>query len=127
MSDAATDLGRMPEWDLNDLYPGTKSPELTSGLVKAASDAEKFKKDWQGKLEEIAAGEGGGQKLADIIKSYEAMGDLIGRIGSYAGLLYAGNNEDPVTAKFYGDTQEKLTNIYNNLLFFELEFNRIER
>ncbi len=127
MSDAAKiDLGQMPEWNLSDLYPGTKSPELKDDLEKAARDAVKFQQDWQGKLEEIAAGEQGGQKLADIIKGYEAMGDLIGRIGSYAGLLYAGNNEDPDTAKFYGDTQEKLTNIYNSLLFFELEFNRID-
>ncbi|MCP4936757.1 MAG: M3 family oligoendopeptidase [bacterium] len=116
----------MPEWDLSDLYPGTKSPELTGDLEKAASDAISFQEDWQGKLEEIAAGFEGGEKLAQVIAIYEAMGDLIGRIGSYAGLLYAGNNEDPETAKFYGDTQEKLTNIYNSLLFFELEFNRID-
>ena len=125
-SDRKIDLGEMPEWNLNDLYPGTKSPELTGDLEKAARDAIAFQADWQGKLEEIASGSEGGVKLAEIIASYEAMGDLIGRIGSYAGLLYAGNNEDPETAKFYGDTQEKLTNIYNSLLFFELEFNRIE-
>ena len=127
MSDAAKiDLGQMPEWNLSDLYPGTKSPELVGDLEKAAIDAIKFQEDWQGKLEEIASREGGGIKLAGVIGEYEALGDLIGRIGSYAGLLYAGNNEDPDTAKFYGDTQEKLTNIYNSLLFFELEFNRIE-
>ena len=127
MSDAATiDLGEMPEWNLSDLYPGTKSNELLGDLEKAASDAIKFQADWQGKLQDIAASEGGGKKLASVIGEYEALGDLIGRIGSYSGLLYAGNNEDPETAKFYGDTQEKLTNIYNSLLFFELEFNRID-
>jgi oligoendopeptidase F len=127
MSDAAkAELGKMPEWNLNDLYPGTKSPELTSDLEKAASEAIAFQTDWQGKLEEIASGDEGGKKLAEIIQSYETMADRIGRIGSYSGLLYAGNNEDPETAKFYGDTQEKLTDIYNSLLFFELEFNRID-
>ncbi len=120
------DLGQMPEWNLKDLYPGTKSAELTRDLEKAARDAVSFQEDWQGRLQELTAGEEGGAKLAAIIRKYEAMGDLIGRIGSYAGLLYAGNNEDPETAKFYGDTQEKLTNIYNSLLFFELEFNRID-
>ena len=123
---AKSDLGQMPEWDLNDLYPGTKSTELTGDLKKAARGAEQFQKDWQGRLQEIATGEKGGEKLAGVIRTYEELGDLIGRIGSYAGLLYAANNEDPETAKFYGDTNEKLTNIYNNLLFFELEFNRID-
>ncbi len=131
MSEEATtgeklDLGEMPEWDLNDLYPGTKSAELARDFERAKSDAERFQADWQGKLEEVASGKEGGKTLAQIIGSYEDMGDLIGRIGSYAGLLYAGNNEDPETAKFYGDTNEKLTNIYNSLLFFELEFNRID-
>ncbi len=125
-SEQSIELGQMPEWDLNDLYPGTKSQELSDDLARAASDARQFQKDWQGQLEEVASSDEGGKKLAGIIKSYEVMGDLIGRIGSYAGLLYAGNNEDPETAKFYGDTQEKLTNIYNSLLFFELEFNRID-
>jgi oligoendopeptidase F len=127
MSDAAkVELGQMPEWNLSDLYPGTKSPELIGDFEKAASDAVLFQKNWQGKLQEIASEKGGGEKLAKIVRSYEALGEIIGRIGSYAGLLYAGNNEDPETAKFYGDTQEKLTNIYNSLLFFELEFNRID-
>lgn len=127
MSDAEKiDLGAMPEWNLKDLYPGTKSAELISDLERAATEAEAFQKAWQGKLEDIASGDEGGAKLADIVRSYEALGDLIGRIGSYAGLLYAANNEDPETAKFYGDTQEKLTNIFNSLLFFELEFNRID-
>ncbi len=52
--------------------------------------------------------------------------DLIGRLGSYAGLLYAANTADPARAKFYGDMQEKLTAITTDLLFFELELNQID-
>ena len=45
---------------------------------------------------------------------------------SYASLLYAGDTSDPARAKFYGDAQEKVTDIAGELLFFELELNRLD-
>ena len=52
--------------------------------------------------------------------------DLIGRLMSYAGLVYSGETTDPQRAKFYGDTQERLTAASSDLLFFTLELNRID-
>mgnify|MGYP006943410111 CR=1 FL=1 len=45
---------------------------------------------------------------------------------SYAGLLYSGDTTDPARAKFYGDVQEKITNASAQLLFFQLELNRLD-
>ena len=50
----------------------------------------------------------------------------MGRLGSYAGLLHAGNTVDPARTKFYGDVQERLTAASTHLLFFSLELNRID-
>ena len=50
----------------------------------------------------------------------------LGRIASYASLLYAGNSTDPVRAKFYGDINERLTAASIHLLFFTLELNRVD-
>jgi oligoendopeptidase F len=52
--------------------------------------------------------------------------DLLGRLMSYAGLVYAGNTTDPKRAKFYGDVQERMTAASSHLLFFTLELNRID-
>ncbi len=52
--------------------------------------------------------------------------DRLGRVGSYASLVYAGNSTDPVRAKFYGDVQERLTAASLHLLFFTLELNRVD-
>ena len=38
---------------------------------------------------------------------------------------YAGDTTDPARAKFYGDAQERVTEIASDLLFFELELNRL--
>ncbi len=50
----------------------------------------------------------------------------MGKLGSYAALLYSANQADPVRAKFYGDVSEKLTQISTDLIFFELELNQID-
>ena len=50
----------------------------------------------------------------------------MGRIASYASLLYAGDTSDVARAKFYGDAQEKVTALAGELLFFELELNRLD-
>ena len=65
-------------------------------------------------------------RLAEAIAAYESLSDTIGRLGSYAGLLYAADTSDPENAKFYGDIQEKLTAITTDLIFFELELNKID-
>ncbi|HRY05584.1 MAG TPA: M3 family oligoendopeptidase [Hyphomicrobiaceae bacterium] len=122
-SAASVDLGIMPEWDLSDLYGSPDAPEVKRDLDTAAADAKALKETYQGRLVEIG---GDGAKLAQAVKSYEALSDLLGKLGSYAGLLYAANQSDPTRAKFYGDVSEKLTAISSDLLFFELELNQIE-
>jgi oligoendopeptidase F len=117
-------LGEMPEWDLSDLYASPDSAELKKDLELIENEAAAFQQNYQGKLAHLAAK--GGKALAETVRTYEALSDRIGRIGSYAGLLYAADTSDPGTAKFYGDIQEKLTTITTRLLFFGLEFNRID-
>jgi len=125
-SASAEGIGDMPEWNLGDLYPGPDSSELITGLEQADARSASFQKTYQGKLDEMACSEAGGAALAQSLRELEDLQDLIGRIASYAGLLYAGNTADPARAKFYGDIQEKLTGITTQLLFYSLEFNRLE-
>ncbi len=114
----------MPEWQLSDLYPGAESPELARDLEAGSAGARGLKAHCQGKLAELAATDPKG--LAATIRSYEKLQDMLGRIGSFAGLLYYGDTANPVNAKFFGDMQERLTNIGTDMLFFTLELNRID-
>jgi oligoendopeptidase F len=121
----AAELGDMPAWELADLYPSATSPELTRDLQRATENSETFAARYQGKLAELAATKGAAGLYASI-KEYEALQDTIGRIGSFAYLNYVTKTDDPARAKFFGDMQDKLTNIGSKLLFFGLELNRIE-
>lgn len=121
----AAELGNLPEWNLADLYVGMDAPELKRDIAKAATDATSFESRWKGTLAaEAARGDGG--RLGEALAAYEALEELIGRIVSYAGLVYAGNTTDPQRAKLYGDIQEKMTDASAHLLFFALELNLID-
>ncbi len=124
--DAAKDagggaLGNLPEWNLDDLYPGMDSEELRADLARARAEAASFAADHEGKLAGLT-----GAQMAEAVRRYEALQQVLGRIMSYAGLLYYQNTSDPQRAKFMGDMQQEVTEITNPLVFFTLELNRIE-
>ena len=123
---ASPKLGALPEWNLNDLYPGPDSPQLKWDLENAETRCVAFEADFKGKLAALAAGPEAGKALGAAVKRYEALDDTLGRIMSYASLRYAGDTADPAVAKFYGDMQERITAASLHLLFFTLELNRID-
>jgi oligoendopeptidase F len=118
-----TDLGPMPVWNLADLYPGPRSEEIEADLSKAADEAKRIKNGYEGRLAALAKA---GAPFADAIAAYEALSDTLGKLGAYAGLLYASDRSNPEHARFYGNIQEQLTAITTDLLFFELEINRMD-
>src|SRR5436309_12492066 len=122
----ASKTGKLPEWDLADLYSGIDAPEVAQDLAKMDADCVAFETDYKGKLAEFAARDDGGGWLAEAVRRYEAIDDLAGRLGSYAGLVHAGDSVDPAISKFYGDVSERLTAASVHLLFFALELNRID-
>ena len=117
-------LGALPEWNLADLYEAIDSPKVKLDLEKGDAECAKFEADYKGRLEELARNEPAA--LAEALKRYEAIEDLLGRVISYASLVYAGNTVDPARTKFYGDVQERITAASLHLLFFTLELNRID-
>ena len=118
-------LGRLPEWDLRDLYPAIDSPELKRDLEATEKQSAEFEKTYKGKLAGLAA-EPGAVGFVEAVKAYEKLGDVLGRIGSYSGLLHATDSTNPQYSKFYGDMSERITGAYSHLLFFDLEINRID-
>ena len=125
-SPAPPDLGALPEWRLQDLYEGMDSPRFAADLERAEGQAKLFAEAYRGKLAELAGRPDAGETLAVAVKAYELLQDLIGRIMAYASLLYASDTSNPAIAKFYGDAQERVTALAGDLLFFELELNRLD-
>ena len=118
---ASPALGHLPEWNLADLYASPEAPEFADDMKKGEALSMAFADKYRGKLASLS-----GAELAQALKDYEAISDVLGRTGSYAQLYYVGDTTDPKRGQFYGNVSAKLTEISTLLLFFELELNRIE-
>jgi oligoendopeptidase F len=122
----AQKLGALPEWNLTDLYAAMDAPEIKRDLDRGETECIEFEKAYKGRLADIASSPDAGRTLGEAVRRYEAIEDVLGRLISYAGLLYAGNTTDPAIAKFYGDMQERITAASLHLLFFTLDLNRLD-
>ena len=114
-------FGDLPEWDLRDLYPAPDAPEFSQDLAwldKATAD---FAAAYEGKLGGLdAAG------MLVCVRAYEAIDVTAGRIMSYAGLRYYQNTMDSDRAKFMADAEGRVTEATTAMVFFTLEFNRLD-
>jgi oligoendopeptidase F len=122
----APDLGALPEWRLQDLYESMESPRFAADLERAEQEAKLFAEAYRGEIADLAGEPHAGETLAVAVKAYESLQDLTGRIMSYASLLYASDTSNPAIGKFYGDAQERVTALAGDVLFFELELNRLD-
>jgi oligoendopeptidase F len=119
-------LGTLPRWNLGDLYDGIDDPQVKRDLDRADAESMGFEQAYKGQLAAIAERPDAGTTLAEAVRRYEKLDDLVGRLGSYAGLVHAENTLDPARAKFFGDVQERITAASTHLLFFVLELNRVD-
>ena len=114
-------FGKLPDWDLSDLYPSTDGPDFArdmAWLQKACAD---FATAYEGKLAGLDAA-----AMLDCVLTYEQIDIVAGRIMSFAGLRYYQNTMDSDRAKFMADAQDKITDFTTPLVFFSLEFNRLD-
>jgi oligoendopeptidase F len=118
---AAGALGPLPQWDLNDLYPGRDSAELKRDLERGEGEAAAFRRQYEGKLANLS-----GAALGGAIAAYERLQDTLGRIMSYASLVYAGDMSDAENGRFFQNMQERVNAVSTVLLFFTLEINRLD-
>ena len=114
-------FGDLPEWDLSDLYASEDAAELQADLTWLKQSCIDFSNDYEGKLAQLNADE-----MLKAVERYEAIDIIAGRIMSFAGLRYYQLTSDPERAKFMSDMQDKLTEHTTKLVFYGLEFNRLE-
>ncbi|MGR3640865.1 M3 family oligoendopeptidase [Alterinioella nitratireducens] len=115
------DLGDLPEWDLSDLYTSPDAPEIARDRDWLMTECANFATDYEGKLADLRADD-----ILACVQRYEKIDMIAGRLMSFAGLRYYQHTTDPARTKFMSDMQEAITTATTPLVFFSLEFNRIE-
>lgn len=120
-SSGSSELGQLPDWNLNDLYTATDAKELIRDLNWLEKECNEFAKSYEGKLHTLSD-----KEMLNCIVRNEKISSISGRIISYAGLLYYQKTTDADRAKFLSDMQEKITVFTTKLVFFSLEINSLE-
>ena len=104
------------QWKLEDLYKNDK--ELDKSVKKIEKEAKNFQKNYKGNLKQLTP-----KEFIEVLKQYENILNQISRAATYAFLKFAKNSDN---GGFYAKYSQKFTDIQEYLLFFELEFNKLD-
>jgi oligoendopeptidase F len=121
MNYAGNTAETLPAWDLSDLYPGPDSDAVAADFRTAEEEARGFASEYAGKLASLP-----GRDVAEAIARYERIEETLGRLISYAQLLFSGDSTNAENGRFYQTANERVTAISSGLIFFTLELNRLD-
>ncbi len=103
-------------WDLDELVDA-RGPVGVGELLDEAEQRAQKVEEHRGRIGALGATE-----LASVMHEIGAVGELVGRAGSYAGLRFAVDTTDPERGALLAMVEEGSTAIGNSLLFVELEW-----
>ncbi len=118
MSDDTTLTGaEQVAWDLGDLYGGADDPHLTGDLDEADARAAGLRKQYYGRIAELSP-----DQLRSMLQEYEAISELVSKVGSYAYLLWSADTRDPARGALMQRATERESRLSQELVFVELEW-----
>ncbi|MDC3156230.1 M3 family oligoendopeptidase [Pelagibacteraceae bacterium] len=113
-------LGKLPVWNLKDLYESPKAKNLNNDLNRLRIITKKFEKKYTSKIAKLSS-----SQLLKAIIELENIDIKIDKIMSYAHLLVAEDGNNEKNKIFYQQMQEQITNIASSIVFFSLELNEV--
>ena len=113
-------LGKLPIWNLVDLYESPNSKKLRDDLRNLGIITKKFEKKYNNKVINLSS-----EKLLKAIIELEKIDIKMDKIMSYAHLLVAEDGNNEKNKIFYQKMQEKITSIASSLVFFSIQINQI--
>ena len=119
-TNASKNLGKLPIWNLKDLYPSQNDNSLSRDLNNIRNSTLKFEKKYLNKVKTLSA-----DNLHKAINQLEQIDLLMDKILSYAHLLVAEDGNNEKNKIFYQQMQEKITNYASSIIFFTLELNQL--
>lgn len=103
----------IPRWSLQELFPSSDGPEMLRAfkeLDRRMAALEKKRKQLTPRIASAA--------FLAWLKDLEDVRSLARRVASYAELWFSENTQDTAAMTFYGNTEQRLAELENRLLFF---------
>jgi oligoendopeptidase F len=107
-------------WDLSDLYAAHDDPRIDLTIKDCYARAERFADRFRALMQDhetLTA-----ESLLQALSELESIYETLGRVGSYAGLLYEADTAKPEYQDLTQRVEQRSTEVRNLLLFFELEW-----
>jgi len=109
------------EWDLSDLYRNFDDPQLTEDLASLRQAATDFRQYYRGKVQTLTP-----EQIAQCFEQLEAFAEKSARLYNFPSLVFAADTRNGEAKQFLDRILEALTNIENQLLFFDLELQDLD-
>ncbi len=104
-------------WDLSDLYVSIDDPNLAKDREKVIKKAEDFANLYKDNIEDLNP-----EQFREALQAYEEILELIGKIGSYAHLIWSTNTSKPEYGKLIQQAKELSSEVHQKLVFFDVEW-----
>lgn len=124
ISDVATRLSQLDspqEWDLSDLYQGFDDPQLMQDLEGLKLTAAQFRDRYRGQVKDLSP-----QEIADCLQQLEDLSQQSGYLYAFPSLVFSADTRNSEAKQMQDKVLEALTEIENQLLFFDLELKELD-
>lgn len=105
------------QWDLSDLYSSIDDPALEKDKQRVRDLADDFAARYKGNVSTLDE-----EGLRQALQEYEELIEIIGKIGSYAHLIWSTNTNDSDYGKLVQEANELSSEIHQKLVFFDVEW-----
>lgn len=107
-------------WDLSDLFASHDDPQINATLDACDRDAATFAERFRGTIS--LPGGPDPEQLRAGLEQLEALYDRAYRTAVFASLLFSADTSKPEHRNLQQTVEQRMTNIRNQLLFFDLEW-----
>lgn len=109
-------------WDLSELYKSVDDPRIKDDIKIIKQLAEDFRTEVKGKIKKTNLT---AKNLAEYFKFYEEISEASFYLRLFSSLIYSTTSQDDDVKNLHSKIQEFISNVEEQLIFFELELNEI--
>ncbi|MFI5322114.1 MAG: M3 family oligoendopeptidase [Thermodesulfobacteriota bacterium] len=106
-------------WNLSDLYSGLDDARIERDIMDTLKNSALFEKQYRGKINSKNIST---PTLLKAVREIESISETIGKLLSFAYLVFAADTGKPEHGAFLQKMQEKATDARKYLMFFEIEW-----
>jgi oligoendopeptidase F len=104
-------------WNLSDLFEPPVEPQIDAMLSAADARLDAFTASYKGRVGSLSVVE-----MRDLLLEYEAILEMMGKVGEYASLSWATQSDDPTRGALLQKVMERQSRLSQKCVFLDVEW-----